>query len=976
MQEGAIRNNKPDKRLPPRLFTTDRSPTGRLNIYSKPDILPFIQHVLMNTKELQYIKNSCFGKLFELPARQCHVSCKLIHAFLTRQLLCEDNNTLWTVFRSDPIRFGLQEFGTITWLPCGEFPTDYDTELEVQSNNIRDPDWVKLFGKEKIVTIADLSHKLETDARMLGWKKLQLALILIVDSVLIAHQQKTRPTLKYVKMVQSVDAFFQHPWGRESFLKTITCMKPPQECKDPIGELVCLLRQDSFRLKGFPLALQLLAFQAVPQLQTIIPAPVDTLSISQLEEPHLPLHSIINYVDILRVEAEQNLAVTSLIQIQSQTQPGWGVWTDVVADERVTYMENLIANHYPFKKHLWPGGDRSGPILIFVPHEEQPAPNRNALKPRKTLKKPSSSRKQRRINNYFPRTGSTRNSNDQVFQMLTKVSTQVSKLRKENKVLRQLIKRRKSRTHNKRSAFHSVICCSKKAHLSHRGCQTDPMVQTTDVPPNKTEDQPQCNSPVVSQYAAQHYGQNTSNSNPLHIPALPQHTSPVHNSPENTSPVHKSPEHTPPIHSSPPTTPMRTPLPPVHNSPENTSPVHRSPEHTPPVHSSPVPNSPQHTSPVHNSPKQTTTIHNSPQHTPSVPPGSKLIAHVRTSPLPASPSGTPPCQEPSSLNNPRYYTSTRKDPQQQLKSITPETSPTKSSSFAEHADSVNAFAATATSKRTSAPILNFDQNQEDCVDVSDSSPARPTPRHQPSDEESLALLVPLPQTQWELFKSTLKRFILMQHMKILMYMLAGRHKEMLHREGLAFTTPHLVSEIQELWKRFKPLRRKDLFQWGKRLTELVLKAGEKWMEDVTTIYTPMIWADKHWVGLAINLYMGYVEIMDPQPSLNKDKKVSTFMEALLTAFPYLVKKVAKPQQTQFRGLEPFYWKRMKDIYINERLGDCGPLSIKFMEFHAHGDPAPHMSGITDIAVDDLRKQYAMDVYKTIVLPAYHAPTFP
>ena len=70
--------------------------------------------------------------------------------------------------------------------------------------------------------------------------------------------------------------------------------------------------------------------------------------------------------------------------------------------------------------------------------------------------------------------------------MLTKVSTQVSKLRKENKVMRQLIKRRKSRTHSKQSAFHSVICCSKKAHLSHRGCQTDPMVQTTDVPPNKT----------------------------------------------------------------------------------------------------------------------------------------------------------------------------------------------------------------------------------------------------------------------------------------------------------------------------------------------------------------------------------------------------------------------------------------------------------------------------------------------------------
>lgn len=216
----------------------------------------------------------------------------------------------------------------------------------------------------------------------------------------------------------------------------------------------------------------------------------------------------------------------------------------------------------------------------------------------------------------------------------------------------------------------------------------------------------------------------------------------------------------------------------------------------------------------------------------------------------------------------------------------------------------------------------------------------------------------------------------MQHMEILMYMLAGRHRVLLEREKLAFTTPFLTSSIQEVWKRFKLIRRKDRFKWEKNLTDLVLKPGGKWMEDVVTIYTPMIWGDRHWVGLAINLDMGYVEIMDPLPSLYGDKKVVKFMEALLTSLPYLVKKVAKPQQTQFRGLKPFYWKRMKDIYINERGGDCGPLSIKFMELHAHGDPDPQMSGLTDTNVDDMRKQYAMDVYKTIVLPAYHAPPMP
>lgn len=209
-----------------------------------------------------------------------------------------------------------------------------------------------------------------------------------------------------------------------------------------------------------------------------------------------------------------------------------------------------------------------------------------------------------------------------------------------------------------------------------------------------------------------------------------------------------------------------------------------------------------------------------------------------------------------------------------------------------------------------------------------------------------------------------------------MFMLAGRHRELLQSEKLAFTAPFLTSGIQEVWKRLKPIKRKDLFHWDKNLTDFVLKPGGKWMEDVMTVYTPMIWDDRHWVGLAINLDMDYVEIMDPLPSLYSDKKVVGFMECILTSLPYLVKKVAKPQQTQFRGLKPFYWKRMKDIYVNERGGDCGPVRVKFMEFHAYGDPEPNMSGITDTAVDDMRKQYAMDVYKTLVLPAYHAPIMP
>ncbi|CAH8343313.1 unnamed protein product [Eruca vesicaria subsp. sativa] len=103
---------------------------------------------------------------------------------------------------------------------------------------------------------------------MPSWKKVRLALIIIMDMVLIAHEQKPRQTLRFVKLVEHLDVFFWHPWGIESFFKTITCMKPPKavegQVQEPTEKLVNLLKQESYRLQGFPLALQFLAFAAVP----------------------------------------------------------------------------------------------------------------------------------------------------------------------------------------------------------------------------------------------------------------------------------------------------------------------------------------------------------------------------------------------------------------------------------------------------------------------------------------------------------------------------------------------------------------------------------------------------------------------------------------------------------------------------------------------------------------------------------------
>lgn len=46
-------------------------------------------------------------------------------------------------------------------------------------------------------------------------------------------------------------------------------------------------------------------------------------------------------------------------------------------------------------------------------------------------------------------------------------------------------------------------------------------------------------------------------------------------------------------------------------------------------------------------------------------------------------------------------------------------------------------------------------------------------------------------------------------------------------------------------------------------------------------------------------------------------------------------------------------------------GDCGPLSVKFIEFHMRG-LQHRLSNLTDSQVDNIRVRYAIDIYEAFV----------
>ncbi|CAN7139806.1 unnamed protein product, partial [Brassica rapa subsp. narinosa] len=638
-----ITDNACDTRLPERLFVTDRFPRNRLNIYSRPNILAFLCHVLRGSEAFAKIRESSFGKLFDLPTRQCPVSCKLIHNLLSRQLRCNQEHTLWTVFGKDPLRFSLEEFGTITGLNCGSFPDGYEApdhnrkDANKQKGAHKDPLWQKIVGKYDNITIADLADELEHDHQMDEWRRIRLALIIILHGVLITSQQIHRPTLRYVQMLDDVDAFLEFPWGRESFLHTVRCMKPPKFEKgnpvdSPVDMLVMKLKQKTFRLTGFPLALQLLAFRAIPMFLSKIPAPFNDQTIMDLTEPNLPNHPSIELDAVLQVEVNPSLRVTPLIPVVRGPQPGWGLWQNEKTDDKPVFTFTPIPEKPVHKKHTVPRKRKESTLKPHTAGKDTSVPTEQRRSTRlqacsTTTPAPSNELLEARI--------STLEANATVMvDIITGLETTVAKLGASNERLKQ-----KLHWQLKRSRATSLLPQFVVTH-HHRSAPQRPL--SNDLPGDDHHDSPNAKrrktnqvsdgilgsrSPILSQYRAQHCASRRIDFN---NPILNDHLSADHPYADHNSSPHRSPApHSPLIHAA---NQRSTQLPPTdHSSSDHQSPIHQPHNHQSLTHGSDNHNSPNHKSPTctpivaaqqspnhqtHNHPSSThpTDTHKSPSH--------------------------------------------------------------------------------------------------------------------------------------------------------------------------------------------------------------------------------------------------------------------------------------------------------------------------------------------------------------------------
>ncbi|KAL0713465.1 hypothetical protein Bca4012_020443 [Brassica carinata] len=226
-----------------RLFARNCYPSKpRLNIYSETSIVGSLVKSLSGTPEMNCLLGSQFGALFHLPVAHCSNSVKLVHSLLSRQLVTLRRYELWFLFADKPLQFSLREFCDITGLKC-------EPEVEKVGNDTPSDDvtaghmWRELFETEELdVTVSEVLVMLEQPS-LPQWKRMPLALIVLVNGLLVCGHKHLQLTPSYIEMLEDTESFLQYPWGREAFLSTLSRLTPPKHASpSKMGKSFAVMR--------------------------------------------------------------------------------------------------------------------------------------------------------------------------------------------------------------------------------------------------------------------------------------------------------------------------------------------------------------------------------------------------------------------------------------------------------------------------------------------------------------------------------------------------------------------------------------------------------------------------------------------------------------------------------------------------------------------------------------------------------------
>lgn len=241
--------------FPSRIFAAGEEPSGeRVNSYHRAKRTESIIAAL-EPEELTFLKNSTFAKVISLDENP-PFSGAFGHFILVRRLKTNKKYEIWFLFAGYPVRFSLREFAIVTGLNCGKLPA---SSRRKRKNPLNEKlYWNELFGSLKSCSIEMVVDMLKTKKVKDRDTRIKYALLAITSSVLLPSSHCPKIIPEHVELIRDIDQFLAYPWGRVSFQLLMSSLMK----KDEIA-----LAQDSFALRGYVDAIQLVMIAAVPDLK-------------------------------------------------------------------------------------------------------------------------------------------------------------------------------------------------------------------------------------------------------------------------------------------------------------------------------------------------------------------------------------------------------------------------------------------------------------------------------------------------------------------------------------------------------------------------------------------------------------------------------------------------------------------------------------------------------------------------------------
>ncbi|KAG2250360.1 hypothetical protein Bca52824_080496 [Brassica carinata] len=930
------------KRLPERLFATDRFPSERVNMYSTVDFLLGVRDVLRGTPEMELLLGSCFGGLFRTPALRLFAG-KVVNSMMARQVVTKKST------RCGPFLVG-NHCVSLLWssvrlrIALWRVEDGYSFDYQLQAKDDNYEFWGRLIGRNRNATVEDLMAMVESDPQMSGEKKLKLCLIVIVDGVLVATLQKPKPTLKYVKLLENLDEFFDFPWGRESFMWTLSTLKPPPKVfgklEDPLVKTV-----------GFPLALQLVAFRCVPRLASFVGGD-DSVTIMDYPEKAMPLHAGLSVAHIRKAEHDPLLIVEPMMEISGDHDDRWGLWADETYDKKVDYMVQLLKNDHIFVKENWLGGDALDPLFVY---EEKP---KTRKRKKNVAAEPEPIRKQRRISGVFRRGGSNSVDPEKFAALEGRVNecfVEVGKLRSVCEQQGRTIK---------------ILNRRLKASIQKKYRRSAIKVRGADEKRQAVNKEPDATSSLAAENNADCSGDfdHTEGGNLDDFSGPDDQRGVVEAEDAENATVAATTEGISQVEQGCLDVLVGAVIRDVVDKV---------------VAEVPAP------APVIMVRGRMCEVY------------IVLVASIPAGGLTGKPVGVSaalPLVE-------KIDVDTKSDQEQAVmpNSAGPSNIVVREDEIGSGDDLTDEDAAEA--KEGCRTVVLSDSPTELApkhVPVADEEElaALLLAKSPIALQEMVPLIedVDYPFLRG-FYRSIRKRTIFVKfmhldaggrdldnefflqlatpgvwvnstHMEVLMEYSERRYGLGVHLERGMFVAPWFTAHMQGKGRSFKAARRKTGVAGDAKITNYLTRPRQRWGMEVDRLYTPMIWGGTHWVGLCISLSDWAIYVFDPNPLGKTMEQVEELLEPVSTMLPYVAKKVCPAEAVGKRAQVPFRVERVTGLYVNRRSGDCGPVAVKFLEMHATGDRKPNMAGLTDDLVDIFRKHYAMDIYRGVVVPLY------